>query len=157
MLLSTGLILNWLIRSDQRSELGIRFSGIGLGIAGSAAAVALMGGWRPDWREQWLAFATIGGLLAPESALPLRAESTSTNSHSAPDSVNTRPIRPKKVRTANHAKRNTSNTSAPYVNHLALGLKSSVKYGRFELEPLSKRWAALYEAAVGCAESLLPP
>ncbi len=62
MLLGTGLILNWLIRHNHRSELGIHFSGIGLGIAGCAAAVALM---TPalDWREQWFAFAALGCLL----------------------------------------------------------------------------------------------
>jgi len=62
MLLGTGLILNWLIRHDHRSELGIHFSGIGLSIAGSAAAVELMSRWL-DWRGQWLAFAAIGTLL----------------------------------------------------------------------------------------------
>ena len=46
MLLGTGLILNWLIRHNHRSELGIHFSGIGIGIASCAAAVAVMGsGW----------------------------------------------------------------------------------------------------------------
>lgn len=62
MLLGTGLILNWLIRHNHRSELGIHFSGIGLGIAGCAAAVAIMSHWL-DWREQWFAFTAIGGLL----------------------------------------------------------------------------------------------
>jgi predicted MFS family arabinose efflux permease len=62
MLLGTGLILNWLIRHHHRSELGIHFSGIGLGIAGCAAAVALMSHWL-DWREQWFAFTLIGSLL----------------------------------------------------------------------------------------------
>ena len=62
MLLGTGLILNWLIRHHHRSELGIHFSGIGLGIAGCAAAVAVMNQWL-DWREQWFAFTLIGGLL----------------------------------------------------------------------------------------------
>ncbi|PJB41570.1 MAG: MFS transporter, partial [Comamonadaceae bacterium CG_4_9_14_3_um_filter_60_33] len=36
MLLGTGLIMNWLIRHNHRSELGIHFAGIGLGIAGCA-------------------------------------------------------------------------------------------------------------------------
>jgi predicted MFS family arabinose efflux permease len=62
MLLGTGLILNWLIRHNHRSELGIHFAGIGLGIAGCAAAVAMMSpGF--DWRQQWFAFAAFGCLL----------------------------------------------------------------------------------------------
>ncbi|AWI81870.1 MAG: MFS transporter [Betaproteobacteria bacterium HGW-Betaproteobacteria-13] len=62
MLLGTGLILNWLIRHNHRSELGIHFAGIGIGIAGCALAVALMSQWL-DWREQWFAFTVIGCLL----------------------------------------------------------------------------------------------
>ena len=62
MLLGTGLILNWLIRHNHRSELGIHFAGIGLGIAGCAAAVELMRHFF-DWREQWFAFAALGCLL----------------------------------------------------------------------------------------------
>lgn len=62
-LLGTGLVLNWLIVHDHRGELGIPFSGIGLGIAGSAAAVALMNQWGLDWREQWYAFTAIGFVL----------------------------------------------------------------------------------------------
>jgi predicted MFS family arabinose efflux permease len=62
MLLGTGLILNWLIRHNHRSELGIHFAGIGLGIAGCSAAVMLM---HPalDWRQQWWAFTAIGCVL----------------------------------------------------------------------------------------------
>jgi predicted MFS family arabinose efflux permease len=62
MLLGTGLILNWLIRHNHRMELGIHFAGIGLGIAGCAAAVDLLSHWL-DWREQWFAFAALGCLL----------------------------------------------------------------------------------------------
>ena len=62
MLLGTGLIMNWLIRHHHRSELGIHFAGIGLGIAGCAAAVMWFGTWL-DWREQWFAFAALGCLL----------------------------------------------------------------------------------------------
>ena len=63
MLLGTGLILNWLIRHQHRSELGIHFAGIGLGIAGCAAAVEIMHHWL-DWREQWFVLTAIGCLLA---------------------------------------------------------------------------------------------
>ena len=62
MLLGTGLILNWLIRHDHRSELGIHFAGIGLGIVGCAVVVELLHRtW--DWREQWYAFSVIGLVL----------------------------------------------------------------------------------------------
>ncbi len=63
LLLGSGLILNWLIRHHHRSELGLHFSGIGLGIAGSAAAVFLMN-HRLDWREQWFALTLLGVLFA---------------------------------------------------------------------------------------------
>jgi len=62
LLLGSGLILNWLIRHNHRSELGLHFSGIGLGIACSAAAVALMTQWL-NWREQWFALTLVGCLL----------------------------------------------------------------------------------------------
>ncbi len=62
MLLGTGLIMNWLIRHNLRSEMGIHFSGIGLGIAGCAGAVML---FTPglDWREQWFALTALGCVL----------------------------------------------------------------------------------------------
>ena len=63
LLLGSGLILNWLMRNEHPSELGIHFSGLGLGIAGSAAAVASMSACHLDWREQWLALTAIGALL----------------------------------------------------------------------------------------------
>lgn len=62
MLLGTGLILNWLIRHDHRSELGIHFAGVGLGIAGCAAVVEVLHE-ALDWREQWYVFTGIGLLL----------------------------------------------------------------------------------------------
>lgn len=63
LLLGSGLILNWLIRHDHRSELGIHFGGVGLGIAFSAILVELM---HPtfDWREQWVLLTAVGLLLA---------------------------------------------------------------------------------------------
>jgi predicted MFS family arabinose efflux permease len=62
MLLGTGLIMNWLIRHNHRSELGIHFAGIGLGIAGCAGVVMLFTPWL-DWREQWFAFTALGCVL----------------------------------------------------------------------------------------------
>ena len=62
MLLGSGLILNWLIRHGHRSELGIHFSGLGLGIAGCAAVVMATNTWL-DWRDQWFLFTVIAGVL----------------------------------------------------------------------------------------------
>ena len=62
MLLGTGLIMNWLIRHNLRSEMGIHFAGIGLGIAGCAGAVMLFTPWL-DWHEQWFAFTALGCVL----------------------------------------------------------------------------------------------
>lgn len=77
MLLGTGLILNWLIRHHHRSELGIHFAGIGLGIAGCAGAVALMSQWL-DWRAQWFAFTAIACLLLVPALRWLPPPDTST-------------------------------------------------------------------------------
>ena len=63
MLLGAGLVLNWLIRHGHRSELGIHYSGIGLGAVLCSVAVAWMGD-QLDWRGQWLALTVLGGLLA---------------------------------------------------------------------------------------------
>lgn len=63
LLLGSGLVLHWLIRHDHRSELGIHFGGIGLGIAFCAIAVEWM---HPifDWREQWVLLTVVGALMA---------------------------------------------------------------------------------------------
>jgi predicted MFS family arabinose efflux permease len=68
MLLGTGLLLNWLIRNNLRSELGIHFSGIGLGMIGAAVLVELL---TPalDWRQQWFVFTAVAlVLLVPSLA-----------------------------------------------------------------------------------------
>ncbi|WP_286222739.1 YbfB/YjiJ family MFS transporter [Marinobacter apostichopi] len=62
MLIGSGLVLNWLMRNNHRSELGIQFSGVGLGMALCAAAVELMNTVF-DWREQWLVLTAIGAIL----------------------------------------------------------------------------------------------
>ena len=76
MLLGTGLILNWLIRHNHRSELGIHFAGIGLGIAGCSLAVALMS-LGLDWRAQWFAFTAIACVLLVPALSWLPAPDTS--------------------------------------------------------------------------------
>lgn len=63
MLFGAGLVLNWLIRHGHRSELGIHYSGVGLGVVLCSVAVAWMGE-HLDWRGQWLALTAFGGLLA---------------------------------------------------------------------------------------------
>ncbi|MCB1941892.1 MAG: YbfB/YjiJ family MFS transporter, partial [Candidatus Accumulibacter sp.] len=90
MLLGTGLILNWLIRHHHRSELGIHFSGIGLGIAGCAAAVAVMSHWL-DWRQQWLAFTVAGALLLVPALRWLPAPDRSALTRSGQKMVDTPP------------------------------------------------------------------
>ena len=50
LLIGSGLILNWLMRNNFRSELGIHFSGIGLGIAFCAVVVELMA-VSFDWKD----------------------------------------------------------------------------------------------------------
>lgn len=63
LLIGSGLILNWLMRNNFRSELGIHFSGVGLGIAFCAVVVELMA-VNLDWRELWWLFTALGVLLA---------------------------------------------------------------------------------------------
>jgi len=62
LLIGSGLILNWLIRHNHRMELGIHFSGLGLGIVLSAVAVDLMAN-HLSWDQQWLALTAIGLIL----------------------------------------------------------------------------------------------
>ncbi len=62
MLMGTGLVLHWLMRHQFRSELGLHFAGVGLGIAGCALLVIGMSG-HLDWRGQWWAFAGLGAAL----------------------------------------------------------------------------------------------
>lgn len=76
LLLGSGLILNWLIRHNHRSELGIHFAGIGIGIASSAAAVFLMTHWL-NWREQWIVLTLLGCFLLIPALRWLPAPDTS--------------------------------------------------------------------------------
>lgn len=62
LLLGSGLILNWLIRHEYRSELGIHFAGVGLGIVFCSLSVDLLSDTL-NWREQWFALTAFGILL----------------------------------------------------------------------------------------------
>ena len=63
LLIGSGLMMNWLLRHHHRSEMGLHFGGVGLGIV----VVALLLEWLGDvlnWSELWLMFSAIGALLA---------------------------------------------------------------------------------------------
>ncbi len=62
LLIGSGLILNWMLRHHQRAELGLHFSGIGVGIVVSAIVAILMID-RFNWSEQWYIFAAVGVVL----------------------------------------------------------------------------------------------
>ncbi len=62
MILGGGLVMNWLMRNGHRPELGIHFSGIGLGIV-MCSLMVLVFAETLDWRGNWLALALLGALL----------------------------------------------------------------------------------------------
>jgi MFS family permease len=62
LLIGSGLILNWMLRHNQRAELGLHFSGIGVGIAVSAIVAILMLD-HFNWSQQWYIFAALGVVL----------------------------------------------------------------------------------------------
>lgn len=62
LLLSSGLVLNWLRHHGRRLELGVHFAGVGLGIAVSGLLAIAMAG-SLDWARQWLAAGIVGIVL----------------------------------------------------------------------------------------------
>lgn len=76
LLIGSGLVLNWLMRHNYRSELGIHFSGVGLGIAFGAIVVELAY-VHFNWSEQWWILTLFACLLAiPALAWLPRPDST---------------------------------------------------------------------------------
>ncbi|MGB0203900.1 MAG: YbfB/YjiJ family MFS transporter [Neptuniibacter sp.] len=63
LLIGSGLVLNWLMRHNFRSELGIHFSGAGLGIAFGALVVELAY-MHFNWSEQWWLLTLFACVLA---------------------------------------------------------------------------------------------
>jgi predicted MFS family arabinose efflux permease len=60
MLLGSGLVQGWLIRSGRRPELGLYFIGLGLGIVVSALGAMGMTQLELGWAAQWQGFALLG-------------------------------------------------------------------------------------------------
>ncbi len=81
LLLGSGLIMNWLIRHDFRSELGIHFGGLGLGIALCSLSVLLTRDYL-DWRQQWYLLSIAGILIMLPVHLWLPAPDSSSVSRS---------------------------------------------------------------------------
>ncbi|HEY0957182.1 MAG TPA: YbfB/YjiJ family MFS transporter [Roseateles sp.] len=63
MLLGSGLVQGWLMRSGRRPELGIYFIGLGLGIVVSALGAMGMARLDLGWAAQWEGFALLGLLF----------------------------------------------------------------------------------------------
>lgn len=62
----TGLVVKYVIFKEEREDIGIHFSGVGLGIVVGAVIVALTapdGMFPLNWHGQWLALAAVGAVL----------------------------------------------------------------------------------------------
>ncbi len=62
MLLGAGLLMSWLIKNNQKSELGVFFSGIGLGIVLTAVVAELIRD-AFTWDQQWVIYGLVALVL----------------------------------------------------------------------------------------------
>ncbi|MDX1553952.1 MAG: YbfB/YjiJ family MFS transporter, partial [Marinobacter sp.] len=62
MLLGAGLLMSWLIKHNQKSELGVFFSGIGLGIVLTAVVAELIKD-AFTWDTQWVIYGLVALVL----------------------------------------------------------------------------------------------
>lgn len=86
MLLSSGLVLNWLIRRHYNPELGLHFMGVGGGIAISGIAVEALSA-HLSWAGDWIGLGLFGGLffLGAWFWMPAPISSSGKVSHAEPD------------------------------------------------------------------------
>jgi len=70
LIFSSALVLDRLAATGRSSLSALHFSGVGIGIALSAAVVAMLG----DWRNMWLASAGLAAVAAIAVALTVPAE-----------------------------------------------------------------------------------
>ena len=87
ILLASGLILNWLLRTGQKPELGLHFIGLGLGVALSGLCAAAMAG-RLAWDGQWIALGALGMLFFIPAWFWMPAPAPSDGPHAAGASAN---------------------------------------------------------------------
>lgn len=62
LLLGSGLIMHWLIHNEYKSELGLHFSGMGLGIFLPTLFIVVFNPYL-EWQQLWILLAMIGLLL----------------------------------------------------------------------------------------------
>lgn len=86
ILLAAGFVLNWLRNRNFRAELGVHYTGVGIGIVLSGLAVTLMAN-QLSWSYQWELLGILGILFllpawfwmpTPESAVKAANKLTST-------------------------------------------------------------------------------
>lgn len=78
-ILSSGLILKWLVAHGFRGELGIHFSGVGVSIALVALLVEVMVLWGSHWQEQWFYLSLMALVLSVPAWLWMPSPQQSLN------------------------------------------------------------------------------